>query len=154
MEVSSNKGKGRVESKSPMTRENIRHITTHLGLLPSLGGLSPCLVLGPPASRRFVCRSARTKLVKRSSTLYAVLADVSINSHPNVRASAMPSSRDTSRSYVLSHLLPTSMKIGFCRLTLSIDCRNTSRRSKVDREAIEYTRMKPCPSLWLDLARR
>jgi hypothetical protein len=37
----------------------------------------------------------------------------------------------------LSHLLPTSMKIGFWRLTLSIDCLKTSSRSNVDRDAME-----------------
>jgi hypothetical protein len=44
-------------------------------------------------------------------------------------------------------LLPTSTNIGFWRLTLNMDCRKTSSRSNVAREAIEYTRMNPCPSL-------
>jgi len=71
-----------------------------------------------------------------------------MNEHPKDRASATPSSFDTSLSYVLSHLLPTSMKIGFCLFTRSIDCRKTSSLSNVDRDAIEYTRINPCPSLW------
>jgi hypothetical protein len=46
-------------------------------------------------------------------------------------------------------LLPTSMNIGFWRLTLNMDCRKTSRRSNVARDAMEYTRMNPWPSLWV-----
>jgi hypothetical protein len=100
-----------------------------------------------PASVCRVLRNARTRLVKSSSTLCAVLAEVSIKEQPKDRASATPSSFDTSLSYVLSHLLPTSINIGFCLFTRNIDCRKTSSRSNVDREAIEYTRMNPCPSL-------
>jgi len=99
-----------------------------------------------PASVCRVLRSARTRLVKSNSTLCAVLAEVSIKEHPNDRASATPSSFETSLSYVLSHLLPTSIKMGFCLFTRSIDCRKTSNLSNVDRDAIEYTRINPCPS--------
>jgi len=70
-----------------------------------------------------------------------------MNSQPNCRASAAPSSFDTSRSKALSALFPTSMIIGsplFARLT---DWRKTSSRSKVDRDAIEYTSINPWPSL-------
>ena len=114
------------------------------GLLgPSGGRAGPAV----PCSCCFVCRSNRTSVVKRRSTFIAVFADVSRNSQPKFLASCAPSSLDTSRSYCLSHLLPTSINTGFCRFTFIIACRKTSNRSKVAREAIEYTRMKPCPSL-------
>ncbi len=100
-----------------------------------------------PCSASFVLRRLRTRLVKSRSTFRAVLALVSRKSQPNSLASCIPSSRVTSRSSCLSALFPTSMNIGFWRLTLSIDCRKTSKRSNVARDAIEYTRMKPCPSL-------
>lgn len=90
-------------------------------------GISACLV----------ARSARTRFMKRRSTFCAVFADVSRKSHPNDRASACPSSLDTSRSYVLSHLFPTNTNIGLLRFTRSISCRKTSSRSKVARDAIE-----------------
>ena len=90
-----------------------------------------------------VARRARTRFMKSRSTLCEVFADVSRNSQPNERASAAPSSRETSRSYVLSHLLPTSTKIGRLRFTRNINCRNTSSRSNVARDAIEYTRINP-----------
>ena len=103
----------------------------------------PCI----PCSCAFVFRSSRTRFMKRRSTLCAVFADVSRKSQPNDRASAAPSSLETSRSYCLSHLLPTSMKTGFCRLTFNMACRKTSSRSNVARDAIEYTRINPWPSL-------
>ena len=103
--------------------------------------------MGTPASMFFVCRNARTRFMKRRSTFWAVLAEVSMNSQPNCRARAAPSSLETSRSYVLSHLLPTSMNIGSPLLTRRMDWRKVSNRSKVDLDAIEYTKMKPCPSL-------
>jgi hypothetical protein len=117
----------------------------HLGLLGSLTrgwGTAPCSVC-------FVLRRLRTRFVKSRSTFWAVLALVSRNSQPNSLASCIPSSRVTSRSSCLSALLPTSMNIGFWRLTLNMDCRKTSRRSNVARDAMEYTRMKPWPSLWV-----
>lgn len=107
-----------------------------------------------PCSCCFVDRSSRTRFMKRRSTLCAVFADVSRNSQPNDRASAAPSSRETSLSYCLSHLFPTSMKTGFCRLTFSMACRKTSSRSNVARDAIEYTRIKPWPSLQTKSDRR
>ena len=100
-----------------------------------------------PTSMLFVCRSARTRFVKTRSTFSDVFADVSMNSHPNCRASAAPSSLLTSRSWTLSHLFPTSIKIGSPLLTLLIDCLKPSSRLKVARDAIEYTRIKPWPSL-------
>lgn len=106
-------------------------------LVGSTTGLSCCLV----------ARNARTRFINSRSTLCDVFADVSKNSQPNDRANAAPSSLDTSRSYVLSHLFPTSTKMGLLRFTRSISCRNTSSRSNVDRDAIEYTRMNPWPSL-------
>ena len=112
--------------------------------VPSTGRAGPAV----PCSCCFVCRSKRTSVVNRRSTFIAVFADVSRNSHPKFRANCAPSSLDTSRSYCLSHLLPTSIKTGFCRFTFIIACRKTSNRSKVAREAMEYTRMKPCPSLY------
>ena len=60
-----------------------------------------------------------------------------MNSQPNCRAKAAPSSFDTSRSYVLSHLFPTSMNMGSPRFTRRMDWRNISSRSNVDREAME-----------------
>lgn len=121
----------------------LSYMIKHLGLLGSLirgWGTAPC-------SASFVLRRLRTRFVKSRSTFWAVLALVSRNSHPNSFASCTPSSRVTSRSSCLSALLPTSTNIGFWRLTLNMDCRKTSSRSNVAREAIEYTRMNPCPSL-------
>jgi len=134
---------GKKVSKSPITK--VRHKMKHflLGFFSSSGR---CGLGTPPASVCLVARRARTRLVKRSSTLCAVFAEVSKNEQPKDRARATPSSFDTSLSYVLSHLFPTSIKIGFCLFTRSIDCRKTSSRSNVDRDAIEYTRMKPWPS--------
>lgn len=60
----------------------------------------------------------------------------------------MPSSRVTSRSVTLSHLLPTSIKGTLSTsLTRNIWSRNRSIRSNVEREVIEYTSRKPSPSL-------
>ena len=101
----------------------------------------------PNSATTLGARNERTRFMKRLSTLCAVLAEVSIKSHPNCRARAAPSFLETSLSKVLSHLLPTSINIGWPRLTRIIDLRNISRRSNVDREAIEYTRMNPWPSL-------
>jgi hypothetical protein len=120
------------------------HRITHFLCFFSSSGLRG---LGMPPAICCVVRSARTRLVKTSSTLCAVFAEVSINEQPNDRASAIPSSFVTSRSYDLSHLFPTRMNTGFCLFTRSIDCRKTSSLSKVDRDAIEYTRINPCPSL-------
>ena len=92
---------------------------------------------GTPCSCCFVERSSRTRFMKSCSTLCAVFADVSRNWQPNDRASAAPSSLETSRSYCLSHLLPTSMKTGFCRLTFNMACRKTSSRSNVALDAME-----------------
>lgn len=117
---------------------------------PSAGRAGP----ETPCSCCFVCRSNRTRVMNRRSTFIAVFADVSRNSHPKLRASCAPSSLDTSRSYCLSHLLPTSINTGFCRFTFIIAWRKTSNRSKVAREAMEYTRMKPCPSLEREMERR
>jgi hypothetical protein len=142
--VSSTEVKG-MESKWPGIPENVPYKIIHFFLSLSFGLVGP----GVPGSIFLVCRSARTRFMKRRSTFSAVLAEVSMNSQPNWRASAAPSSFVTSRSLVLSHLLPTSIKIGSPLLTRRIDWRKTSRRSKVDREAIEYTRMKPWPSLWV-----
>ena len=75
--------------------------------------------------------------MNRRFTFSEVLAEVSMNSQPKFRASALPSSFETSLSYDLSALLPTSMKIGFCLFTRIIDWRKFSSRSNVDREAIE-----------------
>src|SRR5258706_10592148 len=89
---------------------------------PGVGGAGSAW--GKPAAKlcESLCmRRVRTRLVKRRSTFCAVLALVSRNSHPNLRASAAPSSRDTSRSYALSHLFPTSIKTGSERLTRNID---------------------------------
>jgi len=122
----------------------LSYMIKHLGLLGSLTrgwGAAPC-------SASFVLRRLRTRFVKSRSTFWSILALVSRNSQPNSFASCMPSSRVTSRSSCLSALLPTSTNIGFWRLTLNMDCRKTSSRSNVAREAIEYTRMNPCPSLW------
>lgn len=77
---------------------------------------APCT----PCSACFVWRRRRTRVVKRRSTFCAVFAEVSRKSQPNCRDIAAPSSRETSRSNCLSHLLPTSMKTGFWRLTFSI----------------------------------
>lgn len=136
-------------SKSPITK--VRHIMKHFffGFLSSSGRCGPGTL---PASVCLVARKARTKLVKRSSTLCAVFAEVSKNAQPKDRARACPSSLDTSLSYVLSHLFPTSIKIGFCLFTRSMDCRKTSSRSNVDRDAIEYTRMNPWPSLEYEIS--
>ncbi len=102
---------------------------------------------GVPCSACFVCRSSRTSVVNSFSTFCDVLADVSRKSQPKLRASWEPSSLDTSRSNCLSLLLPTSIKTGFCRFTFSMAWRKTSNRSNVARDAMEYTRMNPCPSL-------
>jgi len=123
----------------------LSYMMEHLGLLGSL--TRGWGTAAPPCSVCFVLRRLRTRFVKSRSTFCAVLALVSRNSQPNSLASCIPSSRVTSRSSCLSALLPTSMNIGFWRLTLSMDCRKTSRRSKVAREAIEYTRINPWPSL-------
>ena len=108
------------------------YIITHFIFLSFFAGGG-----GVPGSIFLVCRRERTRFMKSRSTFWAVLAEVSRNSQPNCRAKAAPSSLETSRSYVLSHLLPTSMNMGSPRLTLRIDWRNISSRSKVDREAIE-----------------
>jgi len=121
----------------------LSYMMEHLGLL---GSLIRGWGTAPPCSVCFVLRRLRTRFVKSRSTFWAVLALVSRNSQPNSLASCIPSSRVTSRSSCLSALLPTSMNIGFWRLTLNMDCRKTSRRSKVAREAIEYTRINPWPS--------
>jgi hypothetical protein len=118
----------------------LSYMMEHLGLL---GSLTRGWGTGAPCSVCFVLRRLRTRFVKSRSTFWAVLALVSRNSQPNSLAICIPSSRVTSRSSCLSALLPTSMNIGFWRLTLSMDCRKTSRRSKVAREAIEYTRINP-----------
>jgi len=140
------RGKNRNERMvSIVSGDNARplsYMIRHFGLFDSLTrgrGTAPC-------SANFVLRRLRTRLVKSRSTFWAVLALVSRNSQPNSFASCMPSSRVTSRSVCLSALLPTSINIGFWRLTLNMDCRKTSRRSNVAREAIEYTRINPCPS--------
>lgn len=93
------------------------------------------------------CRSARTRFMNGFSAFSAVFADVSMNEHPNWRASACPSSFDTSRSQFLSPLLPTSMNIALPLFTRYTDCRKASNRSNVDRAVMEYTRIKPWPSL-------
>ena len=141
------RGKNRNERMvSIVSGDNARplsYMMKHLGLLGSLTrgwGTVPC-------SASFVLRRLRTRFVKSRSTFWAVLALVSRKSQPNSFASCIPSSRVTSRSSCLSALLPTSTNIGFWRLTLNMDCRKTSSRSNVAREAIEYTRMNPCPSL-------
>ncbi len=137
-------GKERMVSiVSSIEARPLSYMTIHLdGFTRSFRG-----GIGAPCSASFVLRRLRTRFVKSRSTFRAVLALVSRNSQPNSLASCIPSSRVTSRSSCLSALFPTSMNIGFWRLTLSIDCRKTSKRSNVAREAIEYTRMKPCPSL-------
>ena len=102
---------------------------------------------GAPRSLMWVCCEEWMKFMKRRSTFCAVLADVSMNSHLNWRANAAPSSFGTSHSWVMSHLLPMSMKMGFPRLSLHIDWQRILRRLNVDFEAIEYTRMNPCSVL-------
>jgi hypothetical protein len=92
---------------------------------------------GAPSAVSCVVRSVRTRFVKRNSTLCAVLAEVSTNLQPKDRARATPSSIDTSRWWVLSHLFPTSMNIGFCIFTRRTDCRKASSLSKVARDVIE-----------------
>ena len=136
------RGKER-KSKRPSDPRECPYMTTHFNFdFPSLlaGAAAPGFML-------WVCRKERMRFMKRRSTFSAVLADVSMNPHPNWCANAAPSSFDTSRSYALSHLLPTSMKIGSPRLTRRIDWRKISRRANVVLEAIEYTSMKPWPSL-------
>lgn len=91
-----------------------------------------------PLSVGLLTRQDLTMSAKIRSTLSAVLAEVSRKSHPKDRALSAPSCFVTSRSCSLSHWLPTSMKIGFSvRLTRNMDWRNTSRRVKEAREAIE-----------------
>lgn len=102
---------------------------------------------GVPCSIPRDSRSKRIRFMKRVSTFSAVLADVSINLHPYFSANAEPSSLETSRWWVRSHLFPTRMKIGSPRLTLCIDRWKIWTFSDVDREATEYTSTKPCPSL-------
>jgi hypothetical protein len=126
--------------------QKVLHRITHVfDFFFSSGGC--CGLSTTPASVCCVLRSARTRLVKSSSTLCAVLADVSMKEQPKDRASATPSSLGTSLSRVLSHWFPTSRKTGFCLFTRSMDWRKTSSRLNVDRDAMEYTRMNPCPSL-------
>lgn len=134
-----NRNEGMVSIVSGDNARPLSYMMEHLGLLGSLirgWGTAPC-------STCFVLRRLRTRFVKSRSTFWAVLALVSRNSQPNSLASCIPSSRVTSRSSCLSALFPTSMNIGFWRLTLNMDCRKTSRRSKVAREAMEYTRINP-----------
>lgn len=92
-------------------------------------------------------RNERTRFTKRKSTLYPVFAEVSRNSHPNSRAREAPSSLETSRADVWSHLLPTSTNTGLLCLTRFMDCQKLSTRSNVVREVTEYIRIKPWPSL-------
>ena len=115
------------------SNDGMRYIIIHFRFFPPSGRGFP----GGPCSICFVCRRARTRFINSRSTLCAVLADVSKKSHPKERAIAAPSSRDTSRSYVLSHLLPTRTKMGLLRFTRSISCRKTSNRSNVCLDAIE-----------------
>lgn len=116
--------------------QEIPYMTTHFDffLLRTFGDWS-VMILG--------ARNKRTRFMNKRSTFCAVLAEVSRNWHPNCCARAAPSSLETSRSDVWSHLLPTSKKIGLPCLTRLMDCRNRSRRLNVNREAIEYTRMNP-----------
>lgn len=107
------------ESKNPMIPEIVlldSYIIMHLWDFFAGGG-GP----GVPGFIFPVRRNELIRLMKSCSTFWAVLADVSKNSQPNWRAKAAPSSLETSRSYVLSHLLPTSMNMGSPRLTLRID---------------------------------
>jgi len=137
------KGGKERESERPSNPRECPYMTTHFDFdfLSLLAGAAA------PGFMLWVCRKERMRFMKRRSTFWAVLADVSMNPHPNDCANAAPSSFDTSRSYVLSHLLPTSMKMGSPRLTRRIDWRKISRQVNVVLEAIEYTRMKPWPSL-------
>jgi len=139
------RGKNRNERMVSIVSGNnarpLSYMIRHFGLFDSFRG-----TVTTPCSANLVLRRLRTRLVKSRSTFWAVLALVSRNSQPNSFASCIPSSRLTSRSSCLSALLPTSINIGFWRLTLNMDCRKTSRRSNVAREAIEYTRINPCPS--------
>ena len=91
-----------------------------------------------------IFRNTRITLANVCSTFSAIFAEVSINSQLNCQASIMPSSFDTSRSLTLSHLFPTTMRIGSAPFTHLIDWWKNSIWSKVDRDAIEYTNM----SLW------
>ena len=84
-----------------------------------------------------VCRRDRTRFMKSSSTFWELLADVSRNSQPNWQAKSAPSPDETSRSDVLSHLLPTSINMGSPCLTLHVDWWKNSSLSNVNREAIE-----------------
>lgn len=131
-------------SKQPISQK-VRYTMIHLVFLSFFGGAVP--PVDGPASILRVCLSARTRSMNSLSRFCAVFAEVSRNSQPNCRARAASSSFATSRSYVLSHLLPASMKMGFPRFARRINWQKTSRPSNVDRYAMEYTRMKPWPSL-------
>lgn len=85
----------------------------------------------------FELLSARTRLVKRYSTLCAVFAEVSVKSQPTVRASDCPSSLETSLWLVLSHMFPTRMNIGLDRFTRNIDSRKIATLSKLGLDVIE-----------------
>ena len=122
---------------------NIRYTIIHEGLsffFFSFGLLGEL-------SGSFVARKHLIKCVKTLSTLSAVFAEASMKSHPSRRAMLNPSSRDTWRSF-LSTMLPTSMNIGLCRFARIMAEWNVSRRSNVWRDATEYTKMKPWPSLF------
>jgi len=127
--------------------QTLPYMTIHLIFFSGFAGRAAAAAGPPPGTGSLLVRSNRTRLVNNRSTFWEVFADVSRKSHSKLCASLIPSSLETSRSYCLSHLLPTSMNIGFVLLTLIIACRKTSSRSKVARDAIEYTRIKPCPSL-------
>ena len=128
-----------------LVAESAPYMTTHLdfefNIFSFLAGA------GSPGCLLCVCLNKRTRFMKRRSMFCAVLADVSMNSHPSWCARAAPSSLETSRSTALSHLFPMSMKVGSPHLTLRIDWWKCRRRSNVDLEVTEYTRIKPCPSL-------
>ena len=96
---------------------------------------------------RDVLRRIRVRFAKTSSTLWAVLAEVSMNGQPKDFARATPSAFNTSLSSTLSDWLPTKTNAGLCPFTLSIACRKFSSLSNVDYDVIEYTRLNPCPSL-------
>lgn len=102
------------------------------------------LVFSPSRCARIIL----TTWQKERSTLTQVLAEVSIKSHPRRLAIAYPSSRVTSRSVTLSHLLPTNI-IGTLStsLTRKIWSLKRSMRSKVERDVMEYTSKNPSPSL-------
>ena len=99
-------------------------------------------------SKAFEALIARTMLMNRCSTCRPVFADVSMKLQPMTRASDSPSSFETILSLILSHLLPTRIKIGFDVFTRSIVCQKASILSNDSLEATEYTRINPCPSLF------